>query len=157
MRFYRACTDPSFHTSPLFGLRVIGMTGSKLGLYCFVPYKQHPEFCDMQIDMRTCGLASSTLHFYCSMSSKQHSEFHDIQIDRRTLGLAGSRLRLCTMVIPINYLTLSKNIIFNTKVLILNIDIVQFNYIKLLKDVKYLIFKKNPRIRKLAFKKFCTI
>ena len=31
------------------------------------------------------------------------------------------------MVIPINYLTLSKNIIFNTKLLILNIDIVQFN------------------------------
>ena len=31
------------------------------------------------------------------------------------------------MVIHINYLTLPKNIIFNTKVLILNIDIVQFN------------------------------
>jgi hypothetical protein len=31
------------------------------------------------------------------------------------------------------------NIIFNTKLLILNIYIVQFNYIKLLKDVKYLI------------------
>ena len=43
------------------------------------------------------------------------------------------------MVIPINYLTLSKNIILNTKILILNIDIVQFNYIKLLNDAKYLI------------------
>ena len=43
------------------------------------------------------------------------------------------------MGIPSNYLTLSKTIIFNTKLLILNIDIVQFNYTKLLKDVKYLI------------------
>jgi hypothetical protein len=59
-----------------------------------------------------------------------------------TDGLQGWRGQDCDclrMVIPINYLTLPKNIIFNTKVLILNIDIVQFNYIKLLKDVKYLI------------------
>jgi len=57
-------------------------------------------------------------------------------------GLQGWWAQPCDflrMVIPINYLTLPKNIIFNTKVLILNIDIVQFNYIKLLKDVKYLI------------------
>jgi hypothetical protein len=31
LRFYRACT--------LFGSRVLGMAGSKLGLYCSVPYK----------------------------------------------------------------------------------------------------------------------
>jgi hypothetical protein len=49
------------------------------------------------------------------------------------------------MVIPINYLTLSKNIIFNTKLLILNIDIVQFNYIQ------------NLPIQKLMIQKVCTI
>jgi hypothetical protein len=63
-------------------------------------------------------------------------------IYKLTNRLQGWRAQDCDclrMVIPINYLTLSKNIIFNTKLLILNIDIVQFNYIKLLKDVKYLI------------------
>ena len=139
MRFYRDYAYASFHTQALFGSRVLGLVGSKLGLYCSMPYKQHPKFCDIQIDKQTCGLVGSTLHFYCFVSSKQHQEFHDIQIDRQTPGQVGSRLRLFMMVIPIKYLTLSKKIIFNTKVLILNIDIVQFNYIKVLKDVKYLI------------------
>jgi hypothetical protein len=63
-------------------------------------------------------------------------------IYKLTEGLQGWQAQDCDclwMVIPINYLTLPKRIIFNTKVLILNIDIVQFNYIKLLKDEKYLI------------------
>jgi hypothetical protein len=94
IRFYRACTDPSLHTSPLFGSRVLGLEGLKLGLYCFVPYKQHPEFHDIQIDKWICGLAGSTLNFNCFVFSKQRSNFRDIQIDRQTLGLAGSRLPL---------------------------------------------------------------
>jgi hypothetical protein len=63
-------------------------------------------------------------------------------IYKSTNGLQDWQAQDCDylrMVIPINYLTLSKNIIFNTKVLILHIYIVQFNYIKLLNDVKYLI------------------
>jgi hypothetical protein len=50
-------------------------------------------------------------------------------IYKLTDGLQGWRAKYChclRMVIPLNYITLSKNFIFNTKLLILNIDIVQF-------------------------------
>jgi hypothetical protein len=96
MIFYRACMDPSFPTYPLFRSWVLGLASSKLGLYCFVPYKQQPECCDIQIDKRTCGLSGSTLHFYFFVSSKHQSDFRDRQIDRRTPRLAGSRFPLFT-------------------------------------------------------------
>jgi hypothetical protein len=71
----------------------------------------------------------------CPPNNTQSSAIYKL-----TDRLQGWRAQDCDclwMVILINYLTLSKNIIFNTKLLILNIDIVQFNYIKLLKDFKY--------------------
>jgi hypothetical protein len=56
-----------------------------------------------------------------------------------TDGLQGWRPQDCTclrMVIPINYLTLSKNIIFNTKLLILNIDMYNLTRQKSLYNMK---------------------
>jgi hypothetical protein len=77
-----------------FGSRVLGLVGSKLGLYCSVCCKQHSKLCDIQIEKWICGLVGSTLHFYWSVSSKQHSEFRDKQIDKQTPRLAGSRLNM---------------------------------------------------------------
>jgi len=47
----------------------------------------------------------------------------DIQIDKWTQGLEGSSLSLFTDGNPYQLSNISKNIIFNTKLLILNIDI----------------------------------
>jgi hypothetical protein len=58
--------------------------------------------------------------------------------------LQGWRTQECDclwMVIPINNITLSKNIIFNTRLLILNIDIVQFISTK--NSVQYEIGKQS--------------
>ena len=57
-------------------------------------------------------------------------------------GWQGGDCHCLPMLIPMKYLTEYKTLFSNTKLLILNIDIVQLNYIKLLKNVKSLIFEK---------------
>ena len=93
----------------------------------------------------TSGLAGWLAQHCTSIVSCPPNSTRSSAIYNLTDELQGWRAQDCDclrMVIPINYLTLSKNITFNTKLLILNIDIVQFNCIKLLKDVKSLILKK---------------
>ena len=141
MRFYRACTDRTFHTQPLFGSRVLGLEGSKLRLYCFVPYKQHPKSAIYKLTSGHAGwLAQHCISIVlCPPNNTQSSMIYKL-----TDRLQGCRPQDCDclrMVIPVNYITLSKNIIFNIKLLILNIDIVQFNQTK--KFVQYETGKRS--------------
>ena len=61
----------------------------------------------------------------CPPNNTQSSAIY--KLTNRLQGWWPQHCDCLRMVILINYLTLSKNIIFNTKLLILNIDIVQFN------------------------------